>query len=294
MVESGMDSLFLLRYLEKHLPVIPLGPKGTPLYDETQRVYTTLDEIRRWRREHPGANLGLPLGAYSGYVAIVLDSLKGQLTLSLWANGDLPKTWEYTDGETYVYIYKSPGGITIREQVLLGEHVKLQGEHTFVPIPPFKDYVETRNPAISGLETIAVMPRWLVGIMETPLYRQRAVVALPANFLRFVRENFSIRSDYTCKLAEIYPPYTQYCAERGDIPTARFMFERGLRDLGLAIGRAKTYKGFRPRFGSFAHTFIRERRSASKPVFTVWDDRANVPPVRLVHPVPLSEYSEDS
>lgn len=156
--DSSIKS-YAVWYAENNFPIIPLCPHNhegmsehhlgvcskpgkTPLLKGwSQWEVPFLEEIEKWYRYWPKANIGLILGSVSGLVAVDVDGEFGELTLKDWSQGNLPPTWEFTTpGGGRRLLYAIPEGVTLtkhfeadrnnyhEECALLGE-----GQQTVVP-----------------------------------------------------------------------------------------------------------------------------------------------------------------
>ncbi|TQK53306.1 bifunctional DNA primase/polymerase-like protein [Brevibacillus sp. AG162] len=177
-------------YAEQNFPIIPLCPHDhvgmsdhhisvcskpgkTPLLKGwSQREVPSLEEIEKWHRYWPKANIGLILGSISGLVAVDVDGEFGELTLDDWSQGDLPLTWEFTTpGGGRRLIFAIPEGITLTKHSQVDrsknhEECALLGEGQQTVVPPSihqnggsYEWVEGR--ALWDIEC-AQAPEWLI------------------------------------------------------------------------------------------------------------------------------------
>lgn len=126
-----------LEYLENGVSVIPMGKDKVPLvkWKEFQERLPTVEEVTRWWKMWPNANIAGLTGAISGFVVVDIDPDKG---------GDVEE-WEAKFGSNMIvktprggahFYYTHPGG-TVRNSVdRVSPGVDIRGDGGYVLLPP--------------------------------------------------------------------------------------------------------------------------------------------------------------
>lgn len=105
-----------LKYAERGIPVFPLRPGGKkPLTPRGFKDATTdHDQIRRWWRRWPDANIGIPTGERSGLLVLDHDAYKpGAISREDLERkyGPIPKTTTVGTGRGgFQYLFRYPAG----------------------------------------------------------------------------------------------------------------------------------------------------------------------------------------
>ncbi|PLS87145.1 MAG: hypothetical protein CYG60_03450 [Actinobacteria bacterium] len=142
MIDAALD------YACQGIPVFPLRP-GTKVPAVPKReggegyrdATTNRDQIRRWWRRWPDANVGVPTGTRSGFLVLDVDPDKGgdgSLKILIFEHGELPATATVnTGGGGQHYYYSYPVGAEIRNNASkLGPGLDIRGEGGYVVVPP--------------------------------------------------------------------------------------------------------------------------------------------------------------
>lgn len=150
-------------------PVFPLAPRSKDpacahgFHDAT----TDVEQVGRWFRQWPNANVGIACDERSGLLVIDVDPRHGgdeELAALEAGHGELPLTpLGLTGGNGYHYVFRRPQGVTFRGRLAPGIDVKANG---YIVAPPSvhpngREYAWDcgRHP----LETpIADLPSWVL------------------------------------------------------------------------------------------------------------------------------------
>lgn len=175
-----------LAYAARDLAIFPCDVK-VPLVKWREEATTDPDRLRRFWTRWPTANIGLPMGARNGLVALDIDNKNGVngavVVAALEADlGALPATWTQTtpSGGTHK-IYTSTAAAQIRNSASVIRGVPapgldIRGEGGYPVVAPSRGYVwtDTRPPAELPSKWAAVL---------TPLVREAVDVPawVPAN-----------------------------------------------------------------------------------------------------------------
>lgn len=136
---------YALEYANQGFAVFPLSPKDKfPIYAGGFKIATTNPEqIGKWWRRNPDANIGIATGAASGGLVIIdLDvdddkGINGFETMRDWerSHGDLPDTANTITGRGgYHLFYRSNEPIKNRVGILPG--VDVRGDGGYIVAPP--------------------------------------------------------------------------------------------------------------------------------------------------------------
>jgi hypothetical protein len=112
--------------------------------------------IRRWWRQWPDANIGLPMP--HGYVAVDVDGEDGERALAE-AGYALPQTAIARTGRGFHYIYRS--AVKIPPKVGFLTHVDLRGPGSYIVAPPSKHASGRMYAWVRPLDKPADAPPWL-------------------------------------------------------------------------------------------------------------------------------------
>ncbi len=152
---------------ERGLPVFRLRP-GTkePFYGSRGFYDATTDPeaIRRWWRQSPDANIGVPTGEASGLLVVDVDHQSGLEALQA-EHGKLPATRAHITGSGGThYLYRYPAGSGIRNSAgALAEHIDVRGEGGYIVAPGSW----TTGPyELLDERPVAAAPGWLLGELE--------------------------------------------------------------------------------------------------------------------------------
>jgi hypothetical protein len=132
-----------LEYAARGWSVVPIERHGKrPLIPwlEFQSRVATPDEIGRWFRSWPDANIGIVTGLLSGLVVLDIDPRHGgtdSLSRIEGEHGPLPSTIEAVTGGGGRHLYfVHPGGAPIANRVGLRPGIDLRGDGGCVVAPP--------------------------------------------------------------------------------------------------------------------------------------------------------------
>ena len=133
-----------IEYASKGLAVFPVKAKGkNPLTNNGVKDATTnFDQIERWWKKYPSANIGIACGEVSGGLLVVdLDEkengISGADSLNQWEreNGHLPDSWRSLTGSGGVHIFYKLNGST-KNRVNLLDGVDIRSDGGYIVAPP--------------------------------------------------------------------------------------------------------------------------------------------------------------
>ena len=142
-----MSNQFLdaaIEYASKGLAVFPVKAKGkNPLTNNGVKDATTnFDQIEKWWKRYPSANIGIACGEVSGGLLVVdLDEkdngISGADSLNQWEreNGQLPDSWRSLTGSGGVHIFYKLDGTT-KNRVNLLDGVDIRSDGGYIVAPP--------------------------------------------------------------------------------------------------------------------------------------------------------------
>lgn len=132
-----------LKYAKRDIPVFPLRPGGKkPLTPRGFKDATTdPEQIRRWWKRWPEANIGIPTGERSGLWALDRDAYKpGAMSREALEreHGPIPQTTTVGTGRGgFQYLFRYPAGSGIRNSAgELGPGLDVRGEGGYIVAPP--------------------------------------------------------------------------------------------------------------------------------------------------------------
>src|SRR5450759_4799236 len=158
-----------LRYARMGLPVFLCKPGGKePLTPHGFKDATTdLQQIGKWWRRWPKANIGLATGSRSGLIALDVDPQNGgdESLTALRAGRKIPKTAkQLTGGGGRHFFFRDPGGIRCGT---LGPGLDVKSDGGYVIVAPsvhhtgkHNCWAEDRGPEL--LANPAKVPDWLL------------------------------------------------------------------------------------------------------------------------------------
>ncbi|MGI9570420.1 MAG: bifunctional DNA primase/polymerase [Desulfobulbia bacterium] len=161
-----------LAYLAKGWSVIPAAKRGKrPIvrWRAYQDGLPTKEQVRKWFRRWPKANLSVVTGAVSGIVVLDVDPNHGgkeSLEILEERHGTLPKTVESLTGGDGRHLYFSYPGHEVRNRAGMAPGLDLRGDGGVIIVPP--SIHPSGNPYIwkpgHGPEEIelAPLPIWLI------------------------------------------------------------------------------------------------------------------------------------
>lgn len=113
-------------------------------------------DIRRWWRQWPGANIGLPMPY--GYVAVDVDGDDGARALAE-GHYELPSTATARTGRGHHHIYRT--AVKIPPKVGFLTHVDLRGPGSYIVAPPSRHASGRLYAWVKPLDSVADAPAWL-------------------------------------------------------------------------------------------------------------------------------------
>jgi bifunctional DNA primase/polymerase-like protein/primase-like protein len=162
------SALFYARELK--IPVFPLRPKGkTPLTSHGFKdAVTEENQIRKWWKEYPDANIGGVTGSISNLCVVDIDPRHGgekSFRLLELEHGDVPITpINLTGGGGLHIFFKHPGGIIKnRTGIMPGIDVRADGGYVVMPpsVHESGGSYKVKESAVLGLIETAPLPDWL-------------------------------------------------------------------------------------------------------------------------------------
>lgn len=169
-------------YLERGWAVLPVAPRGkVPLTRHGLKDATTdRDQVERWWRRAPQANIGVATGPPSGLLVVDLDGEEG---LGSWARLEarhgVTLTLEAATGGGGVHlVYGYPAGVGLGNSAgRLGGGVDTRGRGGYIIAPPSVHPSGRRYTwTVRGAASPAPAPGWLVDLL-----RPRAPRAEPSS-----------------------------------------------------------------------------------------------------------------
>lgn len=179
-----------LRLAERGRPVFPCSPRGkTPLtpnglYDATAAPGVVKARWARW----PEANVAMPTGAASGFVALDVDPDGHESLRSLEAeHGRLPVTWSSkTPRGGAHYLFRHPGQPVRNSAGRLGPGLDFRGDGGYIVVPPSIG-ANGRRYEVDEETSAAHLPGWLHDRVREPATGERAAVPV-AEWVAMVRD----------------------------------------------------------------------------------------------------------
>ncbi len=126
-----------LEYLDMGFSIIPVNRSNKRPYisswKEFQKRPPTPEEIEKWWKTWPDANVAIVCGKVSNIFIVDADGPKG----IAWMNEHLPKTGVYSlTGKGVHAVYRIPPDTTIKNAVRLADEVDIRGEGGYFVAPP--------------------------------------------------------------------------------------------------------------------------------------------------------------
>jgi hypothetical protein len=162
------------------LPIFPCKPGGKePLTPHGHKDATAdLQQVKRWWRLWPEANIGLATGSSSGLIALDLDPRNGGETswLHLRADRTIPKTAKQRTGGGGRHIFfHNPGDVRCGT-LAPGVDVKAEGGYVILPpsVHPSGETYRWLDEDLGGKALLepAVLPDWLLARLRSGNQRQ--------------------------------------------------------------------------------------------------------------------------
>ena len=166
-----------LQFADYHWSVIPmraLDKRPLIKWLEYQRRLATANEINKWYRKWPTANVGIVTGAISGLVVLDIDPRHGgEQSLAQWEKvyEPLPLTLEARTGGGGRHLYfQHPGGV-IHNRVGIAPGIDLRGDGGCVVAPPSMHSSGEAYTWVMGHEpgtlALAELPGWLSTLVRS-------------------------------------------------------------------------------------------------------------------------------
>lgn len=153
-----------LEYAARGIPVFPCRPRAKEPQIEGgfHRATTDESQIRAWWGKWPLANIGIPTGKASGFIALDVDPGGDESLAKLTAeHGPLPSTCEVKTGRGRQLWFSYPS-IPIRNSAgALGAGLDIRGEGGYVIVPP-SIHPNGAHYAFSNDSQCEPMPEWLI------------------------------------------------------------------------------------------------------------------------------------
>ncbi len=160
-----------IEYLRRGWSVVPAGEQAKrPIirWQRFQHQLPTMEQLERWYKRWPRANLAVVTGEISGIIVVDIDPEHGG-TESLMAlearHGALPETIESTTGGGGRHLYFAHPGREVRNRAGLAPGIDLRGDGGCIIVPPSvhpsgKRY-EWKPGHAPGEIGLAMLPVWL-------------------------------------------------------------------------------------------------------------------------------------
>lgn len=167
-----------IRYASLGLSVVPLRGK-IPMFDNWPLIATASpDQITKWWKQTPNANIGIVTGAKSGVFVVDIDPRHGgQESLEqVWAKyGKFPNTWTDTTGSGGTHYYFRYPAFPVHNKTGLFDGIDIRGDNGQVVAPP-SIHPETKKPYVwDGIlepwedkNGLAEAPIWLLELLQPP------------------------------------------------------------------------------------------------------------------------------
>ena len=158
-----------LAYAGRGIPVFRLRPGTKEPFHGSRGFYdatTDPEIIRRWWKQSPDANIGIPTGKASGVLALDVDDPTGLDALEA-EHGKLPATRTHGTGSGGIhYLFRYPAGETIKNSASkLAQGLDVRGEGGYVVAPPSRT---TRPYEVLDRLPPAEIPEWLLEALTRP------------------------------------------------------------------------------------------------------------------------------
>ncbi|HET8909392.1 MAG TPA: phage/plasmid primase, P4 family [Ktedonobacterales bacterium] len=132
---------YALAYARRDIPVFPcIARDKKPLTDHGLKDATTdAEQIQRWWKRWPRANIGIPTGPQSGWLAVDIDTKAGATYDTLAAIGPLPTTMTAQTGSGGLHlIFRYPrNGLEVRNSASkVAQGVDVRGDGGYIVAAP--------------------------------------------------------------------------------------------------------------------------------------------------------------
>jgi hypothetical protein len=181
-------------YATRGWSVIPMQPHGKrPLvaWREFQQRIAGADEIDRWFRHWPEANVGIVTGRVSGVVVVDVDLRHGgpdSVTAAEAAHGPLPRTVEAATGGGGRHLYYAHPGGTVANRVAIRPGIDVRGDGGCVVAPPSLHSSGRRYTWVDGHAPDRCGLAPLPAHFDARAWGLQPEVRPPANWRRLIRE----------------------------------------------------------------------------------------------------------
>lgn len=150
-----------LAYLKKGWSVIPIKPKdklpAIASWKEYQTRLPTVEELEKWWKKNPKANIALVCGRTSGVIVVDIDPKSGGTTEGL----ELPPTLSSRTGGGGQHIFYQWNKDLIGAKVGVKAGIDIRSEASYVVLPPSLHASGNTYEWINEGEPIAPPPQWL-------------------------------------------------------------------------------------------------------------------------------------
>jgi len=143
---------------------------------------TDPDQVTRWWRRWPTANVAVVTGARSGLLVIDVDGPAGERTLAALeaVHGPLPGTRQQRTGAGRHLLFAHPGRQVGNSAGKLGAGVDVRGDGGFIVAPPSRHPHGTVYAWQQPAPAVAAAPGWLLDLLTTPTAAAPAAAAVAA------------------------------------------------------------------------------------------------------------------
>ena len=204
-----------LAYLKLGWSIIPLEPeekKALIKWERYQKNKPTENEVRRWWKKYPNANIGIITGRVSNLIVIDLETITSK-EVYLANFGDIHSTISQTTGKPkgLHLFFKHPGDRNYQNFVRIWTDTDIRADGGYVVAAPSVHPNGTRyawqiDPIEMGLDDLLDLPidikKKLVDAMEKGVSRQRSDEGWVQELLMGVNEGK--RNDSCARLAGYY------------------------------------------------------------------------------------------
>ena len=174
-----------LAYAAAGIPVFPLIPRDKKPATSNGFKDATTDaaKIRSWWQTWRHANIGVPTGKASGWLAIDIDAKNGATYDTLAALGRLPQTrmaQTPSGGLHLVFAYPASGAEVRNSASKITPGIDVRGEGGYIVVAPSRVTNGQYEWVTDGDQDPAPCPAWLLKLARDkpqPAYRERALVA---------------------------------------------------------------------------------------------------------------------
>jgi len=154
-----------LLYAARGHPVFPCGPQKKPLTEHGFKDATTDEsQIRKWCAEWPTANIAIPTGAVSGFVALDIDPGGDDSLVELTRQyGALPETCAVKTGRGRQLWFENPS-VPVGCKAGFRRGLDFRGNGGYVIVPPSL-HTNGKRYTFLNKSKLAKMPDWLIKVI---------------------------------------------------------------------------------------------------------------------------------